>query len=391
MTENIKYLGQVFTPDFIIDIMLGLIKNKGNILEPSAGEGAFVKRFNEIDAIEIDNICSFNLVAKNFFDYSTENKYETIIGNPPYVRFQDILNETKEKLPMVLFDERSNLFLFFIYKSIQHLAFNGELIFITPRDFLKLTSAKKLNEFIFNNGTITDYLECGDNKIFKDATPNCAIWRFEKNNFKRETNYKNLNDDYWQIKKFFLNEGQLLFLKNDYHIKLSDIVQVKVGAVSGDDEIFTNEDYGNLDFVCSYTHKTRKTKRMIYDINNSYLLKFKERLISRKIKKFDENNWWQWGRRFYLSNNPRIYVNGKTRQPNPFFTHECINYDGSVLALFPHDASLDIDELTNCLNAIDWDELGFFCDGRYLFTQRTLENCLLPEYFRRFTDFKLVA
>lgn len=47
----------------------------------------------------------------DYFDY--EEKADTIIGNPPYVRYQDILTTTRSKLPKG-FDNRSNLYLFFI-------------------------------------------------------------------------------------------------------------------------------------------------------------------------------------------------------------------------------------------------------------------------------------
>ena len=39
------------------------------------------------------------------------------------------------------------------------------------------------------------------------------------------------------------------------------------------------------------------------------------------------------------------------------------------------------ERLTDMLNDVDWHELGFVCDGRYLFGQRSLENSLLPEDF----------
>jgi hypothetical protein len=46
------------------------------------------------------------------------------------------------------------------------------------------------------------------------------------------------------------------------------------------------------------------------------------------------------------------------------------------------DAALDLDRATELLNdAVPWEELGFFVDGRYLFTQRSLQNAHLPEAF----------
>ena len=187
---DVKKKGQVFTPFFIVEEMISLIKNGGKILEPSAGDGAFsnVLLNYDITSIEFDKYFANknNFLNLDFFGYSIKNKFDTIIGNPPYVRYQDILAETKEKIEYpvfnpdninynLYFDNRSNLYLFFIYKSILHLNDGGELIFITPRDFLKATSSINLNKFIYDNGTITDIVELGDKKIFKKANPNTII------------------------------------------------------------------------------------------------------------------------------------------------------------------------------------------------------------------------
>ncbi|MBL7787800.1 MAG: hypothetical protein JNM36_17965, partial [Chitinophagales bacterium] len=56
----------------------------------------------------------------------------------------------------------------------------------------------------------------------------------------------------------------------------------------------------------------------------------------------------------------------------------------SVLALFPHNPQADITELCHLLNEVDWQELGFVCDGRYLFSQKSLENAPLPATFDQF-------
>lgn len=371
---NVIQLGQVFTPQFIVAQMLQLRRNFGSTLEPSSGDGIFVKNIPDCIGIEIDPIhCNNHSLNIDFFDYHLHNKFDTIIGNPPYVRYQDILESTKLKLKSQIFDERSNLYLFFIEKSIKHLNNHGELIFITPRDFLKATSSIKLNEFIYKNGTITDLIDLGDKKIFNGYAPNTIIWRFEKGNFSRKTNIS---------KEFVYSNGQLLFTDNFYPIQFKDVFFVKVGAVSGNDEIFSNEEFSNQDFVCSYTYKTGKTKKMIFNIKNEYLEKNKDILLNRKIRNFDESNWWQWGRVHHISDKNRIYVNTKTRNKKPFFTHECKNYDGSVLAIFPNNSFADTNELCNKLNSVNWFELGFVCDGRYIFSQKSLENTLLPENFR---------
>lgn len=380
MTLNVKNLGQVFTPQFIVSEMLGLVRNHGSVLEPSCGNGAFSKNLPGCVAIELDEkIAPKHAVNMDFFDYGTENKFDTIIGNPPYVRFQDIIPSTKLKLDMRLFDERTNLYLFFIYKSVLHLNEHGELIFIVPRDFLKATSAIKLNNFLYSNGTITNIIDLGDSCIFDDACPNCVIFRFEKGNFSRICNVS---------KKFTVVNGQILFTSNNYDIKFSDLFFVKVGAVSGADKIFTN-DNGNLEFVCSKTRKNGELRKMFYNVDVPYLRQFKDILINRQIKQFDDSNWYKWGRDYYKSDKLRLYVNQKTRNKSPFFFNKCKAYDGSVLAIFP---KFDCDEklilqIADDFNNVDWQELGFVCDGRYLFAQKSLENTVLPDRFNKYFKF----
>ncbi len=336
--------------------------------------GVFLKRLKKAVGIEIDpKICPKNALCMDFFDYPLENQFDTIIGNPPYVKHKDIAPSTKEKLHYSLFDERSNLYLFFIEKAIKHLKPQGELIFITPRDFLKSTSSVKLNEWIYKEGTITHFFELGDQKIFSNAMPNCVIFRFCKGDFSRIAN---------DGLQFVCKKGILYFLNQSYTQKLSEVFKVKVGAVSGCDKIFKNEKHGNLEFVTSITKRTNVLEKMVF-VNepNDYLLQHKDSLMQRKIKKFNENNWFEWGRMHHISPKKRIYVNTKTRQKNPFFIHQCPNYDGSILALFPYNQNLDLQNLCDKLNAINWQELGFVCDGRFLFSQRSLENTLLPKDF----------
>jgi hypothetical protein len=38
-------LGQVFTPPAIVEAMLALVRNRGRVLEPACGDGAFLQHF----------------------------------------------------------------------------------------------------------------------------------------------------------------------------------------------------------------------------------------------------------------------------------------------------------------------------------------------------------
>ncbi len=387
--RDIRHQGQVFTPPAIVERMVALMRNRGRILEPACGDGAFVARipphYPDVVAIELDPAhCPDGALNMDFFTYPTVEKFETIIGNPPYVRARDILPSTRRHFSTQLLDGHANLYLHFIEKCVRHLNPGGELIFITPRDFLKATGAARLNTWLYDQGTITDFEDLGDARIFEDVVPNCAIWRFELGNLSRR-----LGDG----RRSVCVAGQILFTHGIYSVPLSSVFSVKVGAVSGADDIFANAELGNADFVCSKTAQTGELRRMIFDVPLPYLEPFRERLLARRVAKFDEHNWWKWGRRHHVSDAPRIYVNQKTRNPRPFFVNDCRNYDGSILALFPHRADLscdDLERLAAMLNDVDWHELGFVCDGRFLFSQRSLENALLPEDFAAYAVAGLV-
>jgi adenine-specific DNA-methyltransferase len=373
-----KVLGQVFTETSEIEVMFSLVQNTDKsvrILEPSAGTGRiydFLKNagYHNITAVELDSkLCRKEFINKDFFAFHDESKYDLIIANPPYVKYGNIIDSTKSNLDMNFFNEKSNLYLHFIKKCIDLLSDSGELVFFNPIEFLKATSSEKLNEYIHNHGTITHFIDYGDKSVFKSASPNVCIWRFKKGDFSRTCIHNGIE------KTFVINSGKINFqILNEDTIELGQIFQIKVGGVSGLDKLFINAN-GNKEFVCSETKVSGKLRKMFYNIKAPELEQYKEVLINRKIKKFSENDWWHWGRAFPENNLKRIYVNCKTRNKNPFFINDCKNYDGSILALFPINQTIDEQQVCDLLNSINWNSLGFVCGKRFLFSQRALEKC----------------
>lgn len=384
MFDKVSNLGQVYTPMDIVNRMISIRSNFGSILEPSSGDGSFSKLIYDITSIELDSENAHpNSIIMDFFDYSIDNKFDTIIGNPPYVSYKNIIESTSSKIKgldyLSNYDNRTNLYVYFIHKCILHLNDGGEIIFITPREFIKNTSSIVLNRFIYESGTITNWYEYGDKVIFPGYSPSVVIWRFEKDNFSRKT----ITND--GERNFILSNGQLLFNNlSDYSVKFSDLFSVKVGAVSGMDEIYTHPE-GTYEFVCSSTKRDGSLRRMYYQEVNPYIESHKEILINRKIKKFNENNWWEWGRPIQVNNLKRIYVNCKTRDMQPFFLNDHNMYDGSILAIFPKNQNIDLNQCVSMLNgSVDWSELGFKIGGRLCFSQKSLENIILPSEFSRF-------
>ena len=360
-------LGQFFSPKSLVDKCVSLIKNEGGrLLEPSCGNGAFSiakQHSKESVFIEIDSsvVDDENVIVMDFFDYPITEKFNTIIGNPPYVDNSQFIVKHKTGIKC-----QANLYLYFIEKCFYHLADKGELIFIVPREFIKQTSARYVNNLLCENGTITHYYDFGDEKLFAEATQNVCIFRYEKGNFSKKTI---TNDGIYNLKN---NDGLISFVKEGIEDKLGDFFEIKVGAVSGSDNLFVHED--GLDFVFSKTRKTGQLKKMIYQQQHPHLEQYKDALMKRGIKAFNEDNWFTWGRPVdFRLGKPRIYVNCKTRINKPFFTNRCDRWDGSLLALFPK-GDIDVQKAVSVLNGIDWNELGFMTGGRYIFSQKSLKE-----------------
>ena len=265
---DITGLGQIFTPPAIVDCMCTLVRNNGRVLEPACGDGAFLRHFPAALGIEVDpRHAPPGSEVMNFFELAEDELFATIIGNPPYVRYQDISPGTRRLAGDSVLDKRANLYLFFIEKCLRHLEPGGELIFITPRDLLKATSAVPLNRLLFAQGTITDFIDLGDLRLFDGATPNCAIWRFERGLRARRTRYATVGladgaagfeQLKWESRRFVESGGHLLFTRHSYPLSFSDIAFVKVGAVSGADDLYSAM---NTAIVISCVHRPWPTAR----------------------------------------------------------------------------------------------------------------------------------
>ena len=96
--------GQYFTPRSVANLMLELTKSVKNsrILEPSSGTGVFLDALSDagfvnVDAVEIDPLLArhdkFAVINSSFVSWRPSDKYDLVIGNPPYIRWKD-LSET---------------------------------------------------------------------------------------------------------------------------------------------------------------------------------------------------------------------------------------------------------------------------------------------------------
>ena len=387
-----KSRGQFFTTrNRVLDVLVSLIKNSGNIFEPSAGQGHIIKHVEEklnkdVIGVELDveksnsKVCKSNIVTDNFFNFiKNDVKYSTSIGNPPFVKLKNVEPETISMLPEKI-DGNGNLYYFFIKYSITVLDDNGELIFIVPKEWLYNTSAQFVRDYLSENGDFTHFIDCGEEKLFDDAdVPALCIFRYQKN-FKGKVKYYDSIDDYnsgnFTEKNTLYGKTVAFTNRKTSGGTISDFFDIKVGLVSGLEKIYdlTNVEGIEEECVIHMMTTTKETKPYLFlenydDLNDipinakSYIEPHKKKLFGRKIRKYKENNWWKYGAirniEIMRSNRPRIYGIMKTRDSSPFWVGVPNSYfSGGVFALFLKEGvDIDINLAVKYLNSEEFKQV----------------------------------
>ena len=373
-------LGQYFTTNVELKekIFEFILNNPSHILEPSIGRGdlieyILVKIPNIIfDMYEIDKeIKLLDIINKNnviFSDFLQENittKYKTIIGNPPYIR-----------------TKKGNIYIDFIKKCYNLLEDNGELIFIVPSDFFKLTGSYKLLNEMLLNGTFTHIYHPHNEKLFQNATIDIIIFRYYKNKLNEKIVLYN------DVKLNIINSNGLItfdekIITNDITIK--DCFNIYVGLVSGKEEVYKNEELGNIEII----NGENKNEKYIYIQSypsdnikiNEYLLLHKKILIERKIRKFNEKNWYEWGalRNIKAINDNLgkdcIYIYTLTRRNIIAFIGKVNYFGGGLLMLIPKK-EYNLNNIVAYLNS-DLFKNKFTFSGRFKIGHRQISNSFI--------------
>jgi adenine-specific DNA-methyltransferase len=374
--EYIRSRGQYFTKNKELqECVFNFIRNQPDIiLEPSIGRGDLVRcvsekmkdvRFHmcEIDEkIELlDCIDRSQVVYSDFIKVELDRKYGTIIGNPPYIKKRE-----------------GNLYLEFIAKCFDVLRDGGELIFIVPTDFFQLTSASKLLKEMISQGHFTDVYHPNNEGLFEDASIDVMVFRYCRE--VSDTKITMFNNE---PKYLVESNGLITFSETVIDVKetLSDYFEISVGLVSACESVYRNKELGNLDIL---TDKETYTKYIYIDEFpcedkkiNEYLLSHKEKLIQRRIKKYTEKNWFEWGAPRNIKKMKKykgeecIYVSPLTRDKKVAFIGK-VDYFGGLIMMRPHK-KCDLEKVIKYLNSEKF-KSNYMYSGRFKIGQRQLVN-----------------
>lgn len=302
--DSQKLRGGYYTPKEIAQFLCkwAISEETGKVLEPSCGDGNFVEeailRFKElgvndkqlknrikgIELIEEEalkaklrakelGVNSTTIVNSDFFHYLKSNgvdKYDVVLGNPPFIRYQSFPEEHRKLAISMMQDlglnpnKLTNIWVPFLVVSASLLSPTGKLAMVIPAELFQVKYAAETRVFLsnfFDRITIVTFKKL----VFKNIQQEVVLLLCEKKTQKNKgirmiecenlddlnsINFKKINGssvkpidhstEKWT--KYFLSEEEidlLKRLKNDKRVvPCSKILEVDVGLVTGRNEFF---------------------------------------------------------------------------------------------------------------------------------------------------------
>lgn len=170
------------------------------VLEPSCGKGVFLdhlveRGFTNLSAYEIDKSLGTRhdfVKFSSFLSAPLTDKYDVVIGNPPYIRWKNIEPELKAELESNslwnrYFNSLCDYLFIFILKSIEHLSEGGELIFICTEYWMNTTHSATLRNYMCQNGYFTEIYHFKETPLFEKVTASFIIFRYVKSKERKDT------------------------------------------------------------------------------------------------------------------------------------------------------------------------------------------------------------
>lgn len=296
-----KLNGAFFTPNYIIDFIIKQLNpsESDKCLDPSCGSGAFlielaiyylsqfkksikktvqeniygsdilsynIKRAKILLSIlalengELLEEADFNLYHQDSLRQEWQEKFDVIVGNPPYVKYQDLSDDNRKFLIRDWKTIKSGTFnLYFAFFELGYylLKENGRLGYITPNNYFTSLAGKNLRTFFIQNKCIYRIVDFSHKKVF-DAQTYTAITLLNKKendaitydrikntqspssflaNANGSPNYiKDLNIKKWRLLK--TNERKNIDIIESIGTPLNQLFDMCVGIATLKDKVF---------------------------------------------------------------------------------------------------------------------------------------------------------
>ncbi|OQX23339.1 MAG: DNA methyltransferase [Desulfobacteraceae bacterium IS3] len=299
--EDRKLNGAFFTPNYIVDFIIKKTSPQEDerCLDPSCGSGAFliglvdyykrtfdksikktvqenifgadileynIRRAKIILSLyglfndEIIQADDFNLYCADSLKAEWKSKYDIVVGNPPYIKFQDLSDENREYLKKnwkTIDNGTFNLYFAFFELGHKLLSPGGRLGYITPNNYFTSLAGLSLRQYFTQHKCLAEIFDFSHRKIFDAQTYtavsfinkklNDAILYDKINNEQNpdefliaaegSKNYvKNLNVKKWRLLK--TQEQQNIKTIETIGTPINQLFNIAVGIATLKDEVF---------------------------------------------------------------------------------------------------------------------------------------------------------
>ncbi|WQZ22783.1 class I SAM-dependent DNA methyltransferase [Helicobacter pylori] len=118
--------------------------------------------------------------------------FDCIIGNPPYIRQEQIkdLKPLLEKQYQDFYNSTADIYTYFFALSFHLLKEKGVSAFITSNKYARAKYGAKLREWLLKKTTIVSYMELNALKVFESAAVDTSIMSFIKQTPSKESEFK---------------------------------------------------------------------------------------------------------------------------------------------------------------------------------------------------------
>ena len=287
-----KLRGGFYTPPDIAAFILKWGVNGSSdldILEPSCGDGVFLEKlkndnhkFRSVTAIELDEteakkadqirLDNKKIINQDFHQFcnQTAQRFDLVIGNPPYIRYQYFEEQQKQEAMSIFvraglkYSKLTNAWVSFVVGSSLLLKEQGKIGFVIPAELLQVSYARQLREFlarVFNKINIISFKKL----VFPDIQQEVVLLLCEKNGsnehliehleltdaselrnldvskLKSPTKKIDFRSNKWTF--YFLDQKEIDFLEEmngrmDIP-SISNFADVEVGITTGSNNFFT--------------------------------------------------------------------------------------------------------------------------------------------------------
>jgi methylase of polypeptide subunit release factors len=430
-----KKYGAHFTPeevvkkmcDKIVDCLPSNINwNSFKILDIASGTGIFSyyisqcisTKYNKDFISIINNNCVMVEIDTNFVDKCREiykdlkcsptiihddalfndtiinSEYDVVVGNPPYIRIQNIdsdyRNKLRDKYKSCKFGS-SDIYYAFTELSIHILRKGGVLGLITPSSYLRTDAGKYIRELLSDH--IYSIEDNGSHKYFGCDTYTAFTYAIKDNNSK--TFYYSTDINETVISKKDLNLNKFIIGYNDKGLLLKNVCKFRGGIATLRDNIFIikpdfiedgfihyknyklelkstvnlvkiselkkSDDVESNTYRCIFPYKgfpgnydnfdTSQEFHTTFPNTFEYLESFKEELLKRDKGVHNGYRWFEFGRTQGLSYYNTDCIVTSTMNKYPLFIKATLKDTLVRSGIVLFDINYDIDKLLHILNS----------------------------------------